>query len=232
MAETLAAVGIAASILQLIDFGFHVLERLEDYQSKLGDIPEAFRDIKAELPVLLDALKQTKAAIDAGLIQNETKKALLPAIDGCKKQINLLDDLVIKALPVAGDSWGRRSRKAMGSLRYDEKVKKMKAVIQGYIQALTYHAAASSTLRHLTGMRIMDLIMYLDSDNVQRRSNCLPSCSVLHRPFSARSALCKLRDHGPTTPHESAACRQSGFGWSRRRWVGSKPGLFLKTRAN
>ena len=68
MAEALAVVGIVANIIQLVDFGSRVLKRLEEYQSKLGEIPEAFRHIKAELPILLDALRQTKAAIDAGSI--------------------------------------------------------------------------------------------------------------------------------------------------------------------
>jgi hypothetical protein len=117
MAEALAVVGIVANIIQLVDFGSRVLKRLEEYQSKLGEIPEAFRHIKAELPVLLDALRQTKAAIDAGSIQDETKKALLPAVEGCGVQIKSLDDVIVKALPASGDSWARRGRKALGSLR-------------------------------------------------------------------------------------------------------------------
>ncbi|KAI9759097.1 MAG: hypothetical protein M1840_003516 [Geoglossum simile] len=147
MAEALAVVGIVANIIQLVDFGSRVLKRLEEYQSKLGEIPEVFRHIKAELPVLLDALRQTKAAIDAGCMQDETKKALLPAVEGCGVQIKSLDDVIVKALPVSGDSWARRGRKALGSLRYDAKVEKITAVVRGYIQTLTYHAAASSTLR-------------------------------------------------------------------------------------
>ncbi|KAI9767614.1 MAG: hypothetical protein M1839_004471 [Geoglossum umbratile] len=147
MAEALVVVGIVANIIQLVDFGSRVLRRLEEYHSKLGEIPEVFRHIKAELPVLLDALRQTKAAIDAGCMQDETKKALLPAVEGCGVQIKSLDDVIMKALPVSGDSWARRGRKALGSLRYDAKVKKITAVVGGYIQTLTYHAAASSTLR-------------------------------------------------------------------------------------
>jgi hypothetical protein len=77
MAEALAVVGIVANITQLVDFGSRVLRHPEEYQSKLGEIPEALRHIKAELPALLDALRQTKAAIDAGSMQGETKKALL-----------------------------------------------------------------------------------------------------------------------------------------------------------
>jgi hypothetical protein len=152
MAEALAVVGIVANIVQLVDFGSQVLKRLEEYQSKLGDIPEAFRHIKAELPVLLDALQQTKAAIDARSMQGESEKALLPAVEGCAVQIKALDDVIAKALPTSGDSWARRGRKALGSLRYDAKVERITAVIRGYIQTLTYHAAAS--LRPLAGITL------------------------------------------------------------------------------
>ena len=98
MAEALAVVGIVANIIQLVDFGSRVLKRLKEYWSKLGDIPEVFRHIKAELPVLLDALRQTKAAIDAGSMQDNSKKALIPAVKGYKIQIQLLDDVIMKAL--------------------------------------------------------------------------------------------------------------------------------------
>ncbi|RYP23415.1 hypothetical protein DL765_001120 [Monosporascus sp. GIB2] len=143
MAEALTVVGIVANIIQLVDFGSRVLKRLEEYQSKFGDVPEAFRHIKAELPVLLDALRQTKAAIDAGSMQDESKNALLPAVEGCSAQINLLDDVIAEALPAPGDSWTRRGRKALKSIRYDIKVEKITSVIRGYIQTLAYHAAAS-----------------------------------------------------------------------------------------
>ncbi|KAI9764195.1 MAG: hypothetical protein M1839_005973, partial [Geoglossum umbratile] len=146
MAEALVVVGVVTNIIQLVDFGSRVLKRLEEYQSKLGEIPEVFRHIKAELPVLLDALQQTKAAIDAGYIQDETKKALLPAVEGCGVQIKSLDDVIVKMLPISGDSRARRGGKALGSLWYGAKVEKITAVVRGYIQTLTYHAAASSSL--------------------------------------------------------------------------------------
>ena len=152
MAEALAVVGIVANVIQLVDFGSRVLKRLEEYQSKLGEIPETFRHIKAELPVLLDALQQTKEMIDAGSMQDKSKKALLPAVAGCAVQIKALDNLIAKALPVLGDSWTRRGRKALGSLRYDAKVEKITAVVRGYIQTLTYHAATS--LRPVAGITL------------------------------------------------------------------------------
>jgi len=152
MAESLAVVGIVANIIQLVDFGIKVLKRLEEYQSKVGDIPESFRHIKSELPALLNALEQTKAGFDSGSIEEEHKQALLPAIKGCEEQIKILNELVGKALPLASDSWSRRSSKVFRSLRYDGKVEKITRIIRGYVQTLTYHAATSSMLRTLPGM--------------------------------------------------------------------------------
>ncbi|KAH0556925.1 hypothetical protein GP486_005285 [Trichoglossum hirsutum] len=146
MAEALAVVGIVANIIQIVDFGSRVLKRLEEYQSELGEIPEAFRHIKVELPVLLDALQRTKAAIDAESVRDGSKNALLPAVEGCGVQIKALDDVIAEVLPASDDSWVIRRRKALRSLRRDAKVKKITAVVRGYIQALTFHAAASSSL--------------------------------------------------------------------------------------
>lgn len=157
MAEALVVVGTVASIVQLVDFGSKVLLRLNEFQSSIGEIPKSFQHIKAELPVLLDTLEKTKTAIETGSVQDETKKALLPAIDGCRTQIEVLDILIRKALPLSHDSWRERSRKAVSSLRQDGKVKKIRTDLQGYIQTLTYyHAAASSTLRPLIGIVLLN----------------------------------------------------------------------------
>ncbi|OCK73506.1 hypothetical protein K432DRAFT_233228 [Lepidopterella palustris CBS 459.81] len=154
MAEAIAAVSIVANIVQLVEFGSRVLKRLEEYQSKFGEVPDAFRHINTQLPVLLDALEQTKAAINSGSMQDETKKSILPAIQECKVQIQLLEDVIIKALPVSGDSWARTRGKALRSLMYDAKAEKITVVIRGYIQTLTYHAAVLSAARPITGSQI------------------------------------------------------------------------------
>ena len=104
MAEALAVVSIVANIIQIVDFGSRVLKRLEEYQSKLGEIPEAFRHVKAELPVLLDALQQTRVVIYTGSIRDETKNVLLPDVEGCGVQIKAIDDVITEVLPASDDS--------------------------------------------------------------------------------------------------------------------------------
>ena len=154
MAEALVVVGIVANIVQLVDFGSKILHRLTEFQSSVENVPESFRHIKAKLPLLLHTLQQTKEAIEAGSIRDDTKKVLLPAIEGCWEQIKSLDEVLLKTLPKSGDSWTKRSRKAIWmSLRYDSKVEKITAIVRDYIQTLTYHhATASSTLVPLRGI--------------------------------------------------------------------------------
>lgn len=155
MAEALAVVGIVANILQLVDFSTKVLARLNDFQSSLGEIPKAFRHIKAELPVLQETLKQTKDKIDDGAIEDSTKAALLPAIEGCKDQVEALDSLLAETLPAVSDSRFQKSAKALRSITQDSKVESITKILRGYISTLTfYHAAASSTLQPSEGVHL------------------------------------------------------------------------------
>src|ERR1700760_1703086 len=121
MAEAFAVIGIVANIVQLADFGAKVLERLNEFQSRSQEIPKPFRDVKIELPILLQTLKETKLAIQHRNVDEETTKALLLVVNGCQDQITLLDDLLKKVLPNQTDSWTKKTGKALLSFRQDSK---------------------------------------------------------------------------------------------------------------
>jgi hypothetical protein len=152
MAEAIAVIGIVASIVQLVDFSSRVLHRLEEFQAGLGEIPVSFRHIKAELPVLQDTLQQTREAIEAGSVRDETKKALDPAIKGCAEQIGFLDHILAKVLPVSTDSRLIKGKKAILSLQQEAKIEKITKTLRSYVGTLTfYYASISSRLQPLTG---------------------------------------------------------------------------------
>src|SRR5215471_7487975 len=117
MAETLAVAGVVASIAQLVEFGLKISRRLDEFHASLGEVPRTFRHIKAELPVLLDALQKTKDKINAASTRDETRQALITAIEGCGQEIQSLDAVLRETLPVPGDSLRERSKKAFLSLR-------------------------------------------------------------------------------------------------------------------
>jgi hypothetical protein len=155
MAEAIAVIGLVASIVQLVDFSSRVLHRLEEFQAGLGEIPMSFRHIKAELPVLQDTLQQTREAIEAGSVRDETKKAIDPAIKGCAEQIGLLDHILAKVVPVSTDSLLIKGKKAILSLQQEAKIEKITKTLRSYVGTLTfYYASISSRLQPLTGSTI------------------------------------------------------------------------------
>lgn len=157
MADPPTVVGIVANIVDLVEFSTKVLARLNDFQSNLEEIPKAFRHIKAELPVLQETLKETIDKLGHGAIEDSTKAALLPAVQGCKIQIEALDGLLAETLPVAGDFRFKKTTKALWSITHDGKVESITITLRGYIATLTfYHAAASSTLHPLKGVHLWD----------------------------------------------------------------------------
>jgi hypothetical protein len=138
MAEAIAAVSLVANIIQLVQFGEIVLGRLKECQSRVGDLPEAFRHINTELPALLYKLRETETAANSGAFSDEKEKAVMSVVNACTEQIEGLEELLMKALPKIGDSGTRRRLKAVKSLGYDAKVEKKAQVIRSYIQTLTY----------------------------------------------------------------------------------------------
>ena len=155
MAEAIAVVAVVSSVVQLVDFGSKVSQRLNDFQSSLGEIPKVFRHVKAELPILLETLNQTKDAVEKGNIKEETKKALLVVVIECQTQITLLDDLISRTTPKEGDSWRKKTIKAILSLGQDAKVAKITTVLRTHIQSLTnYRVAALTKLQAANGMNV------------------------------------------------------------------------------
>jgi hypothetical protein len=144
MAEALAVLGIIANIVQLIDFGSKVAHRLK-----------GFKPVEADLQILLDSLEQAKVAVKEGSIRAEEKHALVPVINDCRKQIELLNDVIERTSPLPGDSWITKTGKGIFRLRQDAKVVKIRAILHGHIQTLTYYqAAVSSTRQEAKGIAI------------------------------------------------------------------------------
>ena len=145
MAEALAIVGLVSAIAQYVDFGLKIVERLQDFHSSVNEVPKAFRDGRVELPLLLDTLKRTQAKAESGALSRETQEALLPVVEGCRSQVELLESTLVRTLPKPGDSSLRRGMMAFSSVGQEKKVKQITSTLCKYIQTLTYYEATSAT---------------------------------------------------------------------------------------
>ena len=60
MAEAVAAIGLASSIVQLLAFGSKVAARLNEFKSDSQDLSGTLKTIKVQLPLILNTVKRTQ----------------------------------------------------------------------------------------------------------------------------------------------------------------------------
>jgi N-terminal domain on NACHT_NTPase and P-loop NTPases len=146
MAEALAIVGLVSSIVQFVDFSSKIVHRLNEFHASLDEVPESFRDIKIELPLLVDTLERTKKQTEDGCFSKNTQEAICSVIKGCQLQIERLNDVLEETLPTKGDSSWRRGKKAFSSIVQEKKVQQITTTFRNYVQTLTYHQATGSSI--------------------------------------------------------------------------------------
>jgi len=164
------ALSVASSIIQIVDFGTRVLKRLYDYQTQLGALPKALRNVKIRLPVLIDALRNTKRAVNARRLSEESAEALNGIVKGCEEQIRALDEILDKCSVGEEVSKVRRGWKALESLQLDGKVEEICKVLDVYKGDLTFYWASydafggaeckfSDSLRIFLNLHILELFL-------------------------------------------------------------------------
>jgi hypothetical protein len=145
MAEALAVVGLVSAIAQFVEFSSKIIERLNEFQSGVDEVPQTFRDLKIQLPLLRETLKKTKAHAKAGFIDTDIQTAILNVVKGCQEQVELLDNILVKTLPATGDSRIRRGVKAFSSVGQEKEVQKIVARIQQYQVSLIHYQTTPAT---------------------------------------------------------------------------------------
>ena len=145
MAEALAVISLVSDIVQFVDFGTKVLNRLDEFKSDINEVPKTFRSIKAQLPLIVDTLKRTQKQADAGHFNDVTANALKPVVYGCLEQVKLLERILYKNVPAEKTSSWQRRLLAIKSLAHDNEVQQINSRLEHYIHLLTFHQATSNS---------------------------------------------------------------------------------------
>jgi N-terminal domain on NACHT_NTPase and P-loop NTPases len=145
MAEALAIVSLVSAIVQFVDFGTKVVERLNEFSSDIEELPKAFQATKVELPLLIDTLSRTKRQADAGYVSDATAIALKPLIDACLNEIKALQTILDKTLPPQKSSSWQRRLLALRSLAHDKDVNKIITKLESHIRLLTFHQSTTNS---------------------------------------------------------------------------------------
>ena len=145
MAEALAILGLVSAIVQFVDFGAKIVERLDEFNSDIHEVPKTFQAIEVQLPLLIDTLHRTQQQASDGHVSDETATALKPLIDACCKEITVLRIILDKTIPPKKSSSWQRRLQALKSLAHDKDVERSVTKLESHIRMLTFHQSTSVT---------------------------------------------------------------------------------------
>ena len=122
MAEAIAAIGLAASIITFVDVSAKVLARLREFHSTAHETPRVFEDITTQLPLIVDIMTRIEKGREGGPLTTDAQHALSHVVEGCLRQVTLLERLIEQMLPASTYSTLRRARKAIASISKERDV--------------------------------------------------------------------------------------------------------------
>ncbi|KAI9891704.1 MAG: hypothetical protein M1814_002454 [Vezdaea aestivalis] len=136
MAEAIALVGFVSAITQLIDLSTRICDRLNEFQN-----------LKIRLPLLKETLRQTQLQVQKEALEESVNGSITEVVEGCQTQIELLNTILVKALPEKNDSKFRRVIKAFSSVQQEKTVQKILDRIHGYQMTLTHYHTTITSMR-------------------------------------------------------------------------------------
>jgi hypothetical protein len=204
MAEALAIVGLVSAIVQFVDFGGKVLERLNEFNSDLHEVPKTFQAISTQLPLLIDTLQRINQRVTGGHVSDATATALKSLVDACSAEIQVLQKILDNTLPDQNSSSWQRRLLALKSLRHNKDVDRSVTKLEGYIRLLTFSQSTSSldsidTLLKLEALRL--------SQNATSHQPCKPVFMIpfdRNDAFVGRLTILNLVHQKLTTSHRRA----------------------------
>lgn len=143
--DPLTALSLAATAAQFIELAAKVIGRLSDFSANLDQAPKAFRQIKTELPLIVDGLRSIDERDREGRLDPQSRVVLYSVVEECQELVAELNTLLDKILPPPGASSWERRWKAVASLSSDTKVEELAKSLGKYIQVLTFHQVVAST---------------------------------------------------------------------------------------
>ena len=159
MAEGIAIVGLVASIASLVDLSAKVLSRQREFASKLSDVPQSFRSLWIQLPLLTATLKRIQSQTQTGQPPDDVIRALKAVVDTTSEQVSIVQTYLSQILPGNDASKTERAIKALKSLAKEDKIQEALEKIHRGNDLLVLH----QTTHHVdTGDQILQEISKLN----------------------------------------------------------------------
>lgn len=129
MAEAIAAVGFAASVIQLATLGDQLISRINEFNAAVDQAPKVLREISSQLPFMIDICQKLDRSV-------QESDAIAAVIKGCLEHVAELYALTRKIMPTTEDGRIDRARKAAQSIRYEKKFLASQRILESYKTSL------------------------------------------------------------------------------------------------
>ncbi|KAK6438855.1 hypothetical protein LTR95_004939 [Oleoguttula sp. CCFEE 5521] len=196
MGDPLTALGAAASVAQFVVIAVRVSTRIKDYCSTASNVPEAFRRLSIQLPLLVEVCSEY-----GKLPKADDSKAVDDTLEECTRQVDILEKMLTKAVPVKADSGPARALKAVISIGLEKKVEEsiarletLKTLLLLKIGLITY-----AVLRPPASSSASDTCFCVPSGRLSRffgRTSILDRIDQILRPGSRDPKVCVLQGMG------------------------------------
>lgn len=140
-AEFVAVIGIAASVIQVVDSCKRVIDRLRDFRDNLQ-----FEDVSIQLALLMTDVQRLESQDAEASLDKATKEALARVLQGYLRQLNALDELLQSMTSAETASKFRRTWKGIRSFGKDTKLRRIMGILTEYKTTLNLHLSARSAI--------------------------------------------------------------------------------------
>jgi tetratricopeptide (TPR) repeat protein len=139
MAEAIAAIGLASSIVSFIDIGTKFVSQLQAFNESRDQVPVCLVDVAAQLPLLVELTSQiqTDSVLDGSELSRSSSQTLLQAINGCTRRTRELATLIELTTISPTDSRVVRLRKTWISIRQERKILDILRSLETYKSLIT-----------------------------------------------------------------------------------------------
>ncbi|MCJ1356254.1 MAG: hypothetical protein MMC33_006248 [Icmadophila ericetorum] len=140
-AEFLVVLGVASSVIQVVDSCNRVIDRLREFRENLQ-----FQDISIQLALLVNDVQRLKSQEPELSLDRATEQALERVLQGYLRQLNALEELLKSMTPAETASKFRRTLKGLRSFGKDTKLQRIMGILAEYKTTLNLHLSSRLTI--------------------------------------------------------------------------------------
>jgi hypothetical protein len=154
-AEAGFVVGLISGVISIIEATKTVYDAAKDAKGR----PEAFRQVAARLPLVIEILRSATGKIQS--LEETAQEALEDIVKSCKAKAEKLHEIFQKVIRKDDDKWYDRYKKALGTLGKGDKVECLMEGILKDLQVLACERLVG-TATEAQGKEIEEAIKQMD----------------------------------------------------------------------